>query len=76
MQPANPGPSDKNIFADTNMPFTNGNAGMDFFGAPLADLDWLNNFGAGGNIFDGFVASPAPAAENLAWWIAPRGAES
>lgn len=46
---------------------------MDFFGAPLSDFDWLNNFGAAGNIFDGFVASPAPAAENLAWWIAPRG---
>lgn len=61
------------MLPDNPVAFTNGNAGTDFFGAPLADLDWLNNFGAGGNIFDGFVASPAPAAEILAWWIAPRG---
>lgn len=63
----------KNVLSDPSIAFANGNTGMDFFGAPLSDFDWLNNFGAAGNIFDGFVASPAPAAENLAWWIAPRG---
>jgi hypothetical protein len=64
------------LFDDANLPFANDIAPNDFFGAPIADFDWLNNFGVGGNIFDGFVASPAPAAENLAWWIAPRGSES
>ncbi|KAK9900856.1 hypothetical protein P389DRAFT_18623 [Cystobasidium minutum MCA 4210] len=59
--------------SDPSSALANGSTGFDFFGAPLSDFDWLTNLGAGSNIFDGFVASPAPAAADLAWWIAPRG---
>ncbi|KAL7010339.1 hypothetical protein EMMF5_000362 [Cystobasidiomycetes sp. EMM_F5] len=36
----------------------------------MADMDWLLNL-TSSNIMDGFIASPTPAAENLAWWLNP-----